>query len=415
MSDPSSAGTLAGADWLKDKDLQAVLGALNAEDGATRIVGGAVRNALFGEPVKDVDLATIFVPAEVIKRAEAGGLKTAPTGIDHGTVTVIAHGTPFEVTTLRADVETDGRRAVVAFTRDWLEDARRRDFTINALYCDGEGTIFDPLGGLPDVTARRVRFIGTADERISEDYLRILRFFRFFAWYGHGRPDPSGLKAVTRLKDGLAGLSAERVWAELKQLLAAPDPARALLWMRTTDIIQRVLPESWGIDAIHRLMAAERTEGWPADPLLRLETILPPDAGKVRGLAKRLKLSKAEAKRLNAWAKAPDADPALVEEALAARLYRQGVEAVRDRLVHAFAREAEGGHRAEAAALRKQIAMTDEWQKPVFPLKGNDLLEAGMKAGPAVGKRLKALEEAWVEGGFAGDREALLDQLSEND
>ncbi|HSG94953.1 MAG TPA: CCA tRNA nucleotidyltransferase, partial [Afifellaceae bacterium] len=175
MSDSSTAGTLAGAAWLKDKDLQAVLSALNAENGATRIVGGAVRNALFGEPVGDIDMATVFVPDEIIERAEAAGLKTAPTGIEHGTVTVISRGTPFEVTTLRSDVETDGRRAVVAFTGDWLEDARRRDFTINALYCDGEGTIFDPLGGLPDVTARRVCFIGNADERISEDYLRILR------------------------------------------------------------------------------------------------------------------------------------------------------------------------------------------------------------------------------------------------
>jgi tRNA nucleotidyltransferase/poly(A) polymerase len=415
VNDASPVPSLAGAGWLKDKDLQAVLSALDAENGATRIVGGAVRNALFGEPVRDIDLATIFVPAEVIKRAKAAGLKTAPTGIDHGTVTVIADGTPFEVTTLRSDVETDGRRAVVAFTGDWLEDARRRDFTINALYCDGQGTIFDPLGGLADVTARRVRFIGNADERISEDFLRILRFFRFFAWYGHGRPDPSGLKAVSRLRDGLAGLSAERVWAELKRLLAAPDPARALLWMRTTEIFQRALPESWGIVAIHRLMAAERTEGWPADSLTRLEALLPPDVGKVKALAKRLKLSRAEAKRLNAWAKAPDADPALDEAALAARLYRHGVQAVRDRLAHLFARDAEAGNRADAAALRKQIAFADEWEKPVFPLKGKDLLEAGMKAGPAVGKRLKALEEAWVDGGFDGDREALLDQLAETD
>jgi poly(A) polymerase/tRNA nucleotidyltransferase (CCA-adding enzyme) len=260
-----------------------------------------------------------------------------------------------------------------------------------------------------------VRFIGNADERISEDFLRILRFFRFFAWYGHGRPDPSGLKAVSRLRDGLAGLSAERVWAELKRLLAAPDPARALLWMRTTEIFQRALPESWGIVAIHRLMAAERTEGWPADSLTRLEALLPPDVGKVKALAKRLKLSRAEAKRLNAWAKAPDADPALDEAALAARLYRHGVQAVRDRLAHLFARDAEAGNRADAAALRKQIAFADEWEKPVFPLKGKDLLEAGMKAGPAVGKRLKALEEAWVDGGFDGDREALLDQLAETD
>jgi tRNA nucleotidyltransferase/poly(A) polymerase len=206
------------------------------------------------------------------------------------------------------------------------------------------------------------------------------------------------LKAVTRLKDGLSGLSAERVWAELKQLLAAPDPARALLWMRTTEIFQAVLPESWGIDAIHRLMAAERAEGWPADSLLRLEAALPPAA-----------------KRLNAWAKAPEADAALDETALAARLYRHGAQAVHDRLVLGFAREAEAGNRADAAALRKQIAFCDGWHKPAFPLKGKDLLAAGMKAGPAVGKRLKSLEEAWVDGGFASDREALLDQLAEQD
>ncbi len=415
MNEADRAGSLAEAAWLKDKDLQTVLGALMAGEGATRIVGGAVRNALFGEPVGDIDLATVLVPDEVVARAEAAGLKTAPTGIEHGTVTVISNGVPFEVTTLRADVETDGRRAVVAFTEDWLEDARRRDFTINALYCDGDGTIFDPLGGLPDVKARRVRFIGNADERILEDYLRILRFFRFYAWYGHGRPDPSGLKAVTRLRDGLVDLSAERVWAELKRLLAAPDPARALLWMRTTEVFQRVLPESWGIDAIHRLIAAEQADGWPADPLLRLEAMLPPDAGKIKALAERLKLSKAEAKRLKAWVKAPDADAALAETALAARLYRHGVAAVRDRLVHAFAREAEAGKRPEAAALRKQIAFADGWEKPVFPLKGKDLLAAGMKAGPAVGKRLKALEQAWVDDGFAGDRETLLAQLAEQD
>lgn len=415
MSDVSRPATLAGASWLKEEKLRAVLDALDAKGGATRIVGGAVRNGLFDAPVGDIDLATIFLPAEVIRRAEAAGLKTAPTGIEHGTVTVIASGTPFEVTTLRTDVETDGRRAVVAFTSDWLEDARRRDFTINALYCDGEGTIFDPLGGLADVTARRVRFIGNAEERIAEDYLRILRFFRFFAWYGHGRPDPGGLKAVTRLKDGLAGLSAERVWAEIKKLLAAPDPARALLWMRTTGIVQSVLPESWGIDAIHRLVAAERTENWPADPLLRLEAMLPPDAGKVAALAKRLKLAKAEARRLSAWAKAPEPDAGLSETALAARLYRHGAQAVRDRLAHGFARAAQAGNQADAVAFGKQISVADTWRKPVFPLKGKDLLAAGMKAGPAVGKRLKALEEAWVEGGFAGDKQALLDRLAEQD
>ena len=251
----------------------------------------------------------ILPPAEVIARAEAAGLKTAPTGIAHGTVTVIADGRPFEVTTLRRDVETDGRHAVVQFTTDWKEDASRRDFTMNALYCDVAGEVLDPLGGLADLQAGRVRFIGSAEDRIREDYLRILRFFRFFAWYGEGRPDAEGLKACARLKAGLATLSAERVWAELKRLLQAPDPTRALLWMRTTEVLQKALPESWGIDAIHRLVAAERAEGWPPDPLLRLEAILPPHRARIDALAERLRLRAPRRRGCIAWADAPEADP----------------------------------------------------------------------------------------------------------
>ena len=198
------------------------------------------------------------------------------------------------MTTLRRDVETDGRHAIVHFTTDWREDAARRDFTMNALYCDATGEVLDPLGGLADLRAGRVRFIGEAEDRIREDYLRILRFFRFFAWYGSGRPDAEGLKACARLKSGIATLSAERVWAELKRLLSAPDPTRALLWMRTTEVLQKVLPESWGIDAVHRLVAAERAEGWAPDPLLRLEAILPPHRARIDALAERLRLSRAE-------------------------------------------------------------------------------------------------------------------------
>jgi tRNA nucleotidyltransferase/poly(A) polymerase len=297
-----SLPSLAGEPWLEAPEVRAVFAALGGEERATRVVGGAVRNALLGQPVTDIDFATILVPAEVTARAEAAGLKTVPTGIDHGTVTLVVGGRPFEVTTLRADVETFGRRAVVRFTGDWAEDAKRRDFTINALYCDADGTIFDPLGAYADIASRRVRFIGSADERIREDYLRILRFFRFFAWYGVGRPDAAGLKAAARHKAGLALLSAERLWAELKKLLAAPDPSRALLWMRTTDILQRVLPESWGIDAIHRLVAAEAAEGRAPDPLLRLEAIMPPHRARIDSLAGRLRLSRAEEARLLEWA-----------------------------------------------------------------------------------------------------------------
>ncbi|MDQ3559568.1 MAG: CCA tRNA nucleotidyltransferase, partial [Pseudomonadota bacterium] len=333
-------------DWslLRDADVKAVLAALGGDAGATRIVGGAVRDALLGRPVTDADLATIFPPAEVIARAEKVGLKTAPTGIAHGTVTVIAHGRPFEVTTLRRDVETDGRHAIVSFTRDWAEDASRRDFTMNALYCDAAGEVFDPLGGLADLQAGRVRFIGDPEDRIREDYLRILRFFRFFAWHGSGRPDSEALKACARLKAGIATLSAERVWAELKRLLSAPDPARALLWMRTTEILQKTLPESWGIDAVHRLIAVEWAEGWQPDPLLRLQSILPPHRARLDALSSRLKLSRAEAARLFSWADALEIDPEMAEAELGKVLYRGEPGGILDRMRHALAREMEAGH-----------------------------------------------------------------------
>jgi tRNA nucleotidyltransferase/poly(A) polymerase len=403
--------SLAGQPWLEAAETRAVFAALGGAERTTRIVGGAVRNALLGEPVEEVDFATILVPADVMARAQSAGLKAAPTGIEHGTVTLVVHGRPFEVTTLRADVETFGRRAVVRFTTDWAEDARRRDFTINALYCEADGTLVDPLGAYPDLGARRVRFIGSADDRIREDYLRILRFFRFFAWYGEGRPDAAGLKAAARHKAGLALLSAERVWAEIKKLLAAPDPSRALLWMRTTEILQRVLPESWGIDAVPRLVAAEQAEGWPPDALLRLEAILPPHRARIDALAERLRLSRAEQARLLDWAQAPEPDPALSEAELAKQLYRSSVRGLRDRLALAYARECDAGHAKAAEALKRQIAYADGWRRPVFPLKGADLLAAGMPPGPEVGQRLKALEERWVDSGFRVGREALLAEL----
>jgi tRNA nucleotidyltransferase/poly(A) polymerase len=397
-------------DWpfLRAPTTRAVLDALDGHGGRTRIVGGAVRDALLNRTVTDADLATIFSPAQVIARAEAAGLKTAPTGIAHGTVTVIAKGQPFEVTTLRRDVETDGRRAVVRFTDDWEEDAARRDFTMNALYCDAAGNILDPLGGLEDLKARRIRFIGDAEDRIREDYLRILRFFRFFAWYGTGRPDAEGLKACARLKAGIATLSAERVWTELKRLLGAPDPTRALLWMRTTEVLQKALPESWGIDAVHRLVAAERAEGWDPDPLIRLQAILPPHRARIDALSSRLRLSRAEAARLLAWADTPEIPADTSEPDLAERLYRNDPRAVTDRLRHGLAREADAGHAQAASKLRMLLAFAGEWQRPIFPLTGKDLVRAGLQPGPEVGEKLKQLEERWIASGFTLSREELL-------
>ncbi len=397
-------------DWvlLKDPQVRAVFSALDGEEGSTRIVGGAVRDALLGRPVGDADFATVLVPSDVAARCEAAGMKTIPTGIEHGTVTLVAEGRTFEVTTLRRDVETDGRRAVVQFTTDWNEDAARRDLTINALYCDMRGHVFDPLGGLADLKAGRIRFIGDPESRIREDYLRILRFFRLFAWYGKGRPDSAGLKACARLKSGIATLSAERVWAELKRLLSAPDPARALLWMRTTEVLQKTLPESWGIDAIHRLVSAERAEGWTPDPLLRLEAVLPPHRARIDALAERLRLSKEEARRLAAWANAPEPEPAMSEAHLAQVLYRSGGQGMQDRLRHALARELEQNHLESVGKLRRLMRAAERWQRPVFPLSGKDLVAAGLEPGPAVGKRLRELEERWIDSGFALDRDALL-------
>ncbi len=397
-------------DWplLKEPRVAALFAALDGESRTTRIVGGAVRDALLGRAVADADLATVFAPAEVIARVEAAGMKTVPTGIEHGTVTVIVEGKPFEVTTLRRDVETDGRHAVVRFTTNWKEDAERRDFTMNALYCDVAGEVLDPLGGIEDLEAGRVRFVGKAEDRIREDYLRILRFFRFFAWYGRGRPDPEALKASAKLKSGLATLSAERVWAELKRLLRAADPARALLWMRTTEILQKVLPESWGIDAIHRVVEAEREEGWAPDPLFRLEAIMPPHRARIDALAERLRLSRAEAVRLHAWADAPEPDVSMPETRFVQVLYRAGVGGVRDRLRHALARELDKQNLEAVEGLRRLAAFAENWEPPVFPVSGKDLVAAGLEPGPPVGKRLKELEARWVESGFSLSRDQLL-------
>ena len=416
-----SGATIAGrAKWLKDADLQRLLAALSQGGGEARIAGGAVRNALLGEEVADIDIATTTVPDETEERARAAGFRTVPTGKEHGTVTVIAGGTPYEVTTLRADVATDGRHATVAFGTDWKADAERRDFTINALYATAAGDVVDLVGGLADLQTRTLRFIGDAEARIREDYLRILRFFRFFAWYGDGRPDAEGLRACARLKEGMTRLSAERVWAELKKLLGAPDPSRALLWMRQTGVLSAVLPESekWGIDAVHALVAAGGDLGWTPDPLLRLEAIVPPDAARMAAMATRLRMSKAEAARLAAWAMTGPVAHSASEAALAGTAYAGDRQAVEDRLrlglASARARAGQdAGALAEAGGYLRLLRFLERWEKPVFPVKGGDLAALGLPAGPEMGKLLAALEAEWVEGGFRLDRDALLARAAE--
>jgi poly(A) polymerase len=414
--------SIAGkADWLGEKHLQRLLGVLAQGGEEARIAGGAVRNALIGQPVADIDIATTCLPQETIRRAESAGFKAVPTGIEHGTVTVIAGGTPYEITTLRADIETDGRRAKVSFGRDWKADAERRDFTINALYAEADGTVIDLVGGVGDIEARRLRFIGDAEQRIREDYLRILRFFRFFAWYGEGRPDAEGLKACARLKGGISQLSAERIWSELKKLLAAPDPSRALLWMRQAGVLTSALPESekWGIDAIHGLTKTEKDLGWGApDPLLRLEAIVPPDAARMKVLAERLKLSTSEAERLRHWALTAAVEPKTSEGELAKKLYagdRHGfVDRLRLSLASARARAVEDNDAMiQAGGFSRLLAFAGKWEKPVFPVKGADLTALGASPGPKLGAILKNLEKEWIGSGFTLDRDALLERAAE--
>ena len=263
---------ISGA-WLQSAALGKVFAALKAGDAEARVVGGAVRNALIGRPVGEIDIATPARPEDVMRLARDAGLGAHPTGLDHGTVTIVADGVPFEVTTLRRDIETDGRRAVVAFTTAWDEDATRRDFTINALYCGKDGELCDPVGGLDDLRKRRVRFIGDPEARIREDYLRILRFFRFSADYGNGQLDAPGLAAAVRLKDGLARLSPERIRAEILKLLAAPKAAEVVRIMHATGILQLVIQAPADPECLARLQAIELALGQPPDALTRLAAL----------------------------------------------------------------------------------------------------------------------------------------------
>ncbi|HSX72677.1 MAG TPA: CCA tRNA nucleotidyltransferase [Shinella sp.] len=410
--------SVSGEAWFADPALVRVLALLNGEGGEARVAGGAVRNSLMGLPVADIDIATTLRPDEVVARAKAAGIKAVPTGIEHGTVTLVLDGKPFEVTTLRRDVATDGRHAEVAFGTDWRMDAERRDLTINALYATADGTVVDLVNGLPDIESRTVRFIGDAATRIAEDHLRILRFFRFFALYGSGRPDAEGLKACARAKDTLANLSAERVWSETKKLLAAPDPGRALLWMRQAGVLTKILPETekWGIDAIPGLVDAERAFDWTPDALLRLAAMVPPDRARLKALAERLRLSKAEAAVLDHWAAAPEIAPKLAETAFDRLLYRTGPQglAIRLKLALAAARARGLGDPdalAFAGLCQRLLARAGKWKKPTFPLNGADVLAAGVPAGPKVGTVLGTIEEEWVAGNFRSDRAKLLARL----
>jgi len=395
--------------WMTAAPTRAVMSALESNEDRTRFVGGAVRNALLRVPVIDVDIATQFTPDEVIRRLAATQLRAVATGIEHGTVTAIADGTAFEVTSLRRDVETFGRRAVVAYTTDWKEDALRRDFTMNALYASADGTLFDYFTGLEDVAARRVRFIGDAGQRIREDYLRILRFFRFYACYGRGVPDAAAISACVAERQGLKLLSGERVQKELLLLLQAENPVPVLTLMQENGIVQELLPGEMQIPRLDRLIGIERAMGVAPDALLRFAALLPDSTAQARGIAQALRLSNEARDRLVAAAEKDQRIGGSMQKALAKELlYRSGVEKFHDQLLLNWAGS---GASPEDANWRDIFLLMQSWKIPLLPIDGTDVMTLGIPEGPEIGVRLREAEQWWIEQDFAADRMQLLERL----
>jgi poly(A) polymerase len=393
-----------GAPWLRSGPVARVLALLNGEGEEARVVGGAVRNTLLKLPVADIDIATTALPDEVIRRARAANIKSVPTGIQHGTVTLVIEGQPFEITTLREDVETFGRRAKVAFGRDWVRDAQRRDFTINGLSLDADGVVHDHVGGLEDIKTRRVRFIGDPDQRIAEDYLRILRFFRIHAAYGAGEPDRAGTMACIRGRAGLAALSAERVRMEMLKLMVADGALAAVNAMSDGGLLLAVLGGVAFLGPFAAMIAAERSLGLGPDPVRRLGALGVAVTEDARRLTLRLRLSNVETKRLDSmghrWWRLAGMDEATARR----RLYRLGEARFHDRLMLAWAR---AGRDADPAPWRKLIALPQRWQVPVFPLKAADFIGRGFAEGPALGHLLKLAEDAWLAADFPLGEPAL--------
>jgi len=406
MTDPGRTDrSLAQAAWLTHGSLARLLAVLSGEGEEARVVGGAVRNTLMHLPPGDTDVATTAEPQEVMRRAQAAGFKAVPTGIEHGTITVVIAGVPYEVTTLRVDVETFGRKANVRFGRDWKADAERRDFTMNALSVTADGTVYDYVGGLADLAARRVRFIGDPARRIAEDYLRILRFFRFHAAYGHGALDAAGLAACIAGRGGLGQLSRERVRMELMKLLVAAGAAPALTAMSEAGLLVSLLAGVPLNMDFTRMSGIEAALGLPPEPVRRLGALGVLVVEDAERLWQRLRLTNAEHERLHSMADGwRRVSPASGEAAARALLYRLGPERFRDRALLAWVRSSAA---ADDAAWRALATLPARWTAPAFPLKAADFIKRGIEKGPALGAALRAAEEAWIAADFPGDTAVL--------
>jgi poly(A) polymerase len=391
-------GRLRATAFLASGGVPRVLDLLNAGGEETRIVGGAVRNALLGRSVAEVDIATTAVPDEVMRRATAAGIKFAPTGVEHGTVTLIIEGRPYEVTTLREDVETFGRKAKVAFGRDWRRDAERRDFTINALSVDRDGTVYDYVGSLQDLAARRVRFIGEAERRIAEDYLRILRFFRIHAAYGAGPVDRVGLRACIAGRAGLAHLSAERIRNEILKLLDADGAPLALREMGDAGLLLALLGGVTYHTAFETMVAAEAQLGLPPEPMRRLAALAVAIDEDAERLAQRLRLSNAESADLVSMAYRWRQLASVNETQARVHLYKLGPDRFLQRLMLAWARSGGDAHRWQRLA-----TLPSRWAVPSFPLKAAHFMAQGLQPGPALGAALARAEQYWIEADFPSE------------
>ena len=408
-----SAAERVQADWMKDEALQKVVAALTADGRELRFVGGCVRDSLAGRPVKDIDLATPEPPESVMEQLTKAGLKAVPTGLAHGTVTAVADHKGFEITTLRHDLETDGRHAKVGFTDDWEADAARRDLTFNAMSLSPEGRLFDPFGGADDLAAGRVRFVGKAEQRITEDYLRLLRFFRFYAYYGRGALDAEARAAAKALAPKLQTLSVERVREELLRILAAPDPLPVLGEMKSLGVLSEALPEAGGLALLTAFLSQESRFGLAPEGLLRLACLITWFPSAVTDLAQRLRLSNAQRRRLErttALARSLQRGGVAVPEELPKLLHREGPPILSAALQLFWAALASDDRPAPEQEMSDVWAAVRSWQAQAFPLKGKDLLVEGVSQGPKVGLLLAEMETWWLSAGRP-DRFACLKEL----